>query len=87
MNLVDQVKEMTASAIQHLYSLTVPPSDIVATATKPEFSGDYTIVLFALTKKLGKATESLGQELGSQLTETHKEFFTSFNVIKGFLNL
>ncbi len=87
MNLVDQVKEKTAAAIKNLYSLAVPTNDIIATATKPEFTGDYTIVLFALTKRLGKAPEALGQELGRELTESHKAFFTAFNVIKGFLNL
>ncbi len=54
---------------------------------KPEFEGDYTIVLFALVKTLKKSPETLGKELGEQLLKDHPDFFSAYNVIKGFLNL
>ncbi|HEX6333515.1 MAG TPA: arginine--tRNA ligase, partial [Flavisolibacter sp.] len=61
--------------------------DILINQTKPEFEGDYTVVLFALIKQLRKSPEQLGQELGAYLVEQHRDLFTGFNVIKGFLNL
>ncbi|MBL7728765.1 MAG: arginine--tRNA ligase, partial [Dinghuibacter sp.] len=55
--------------------------------TKPEFEGDYTIVLFSLVKLAKKSPEALGAEIGARFTETNKDLVTGFNVIKGFLNL
>ena len=55
--------------------------------TKPEFEGDYTIVLFTLVKSLRKSPEVIGQELGDHLLKQNPSFFSSFNVIKGFLNV
>lgn len=87
MSLVARVKEVSAAALNALYGAEVPADAILINQTKPEFEGDYTVVLFALVKSLRKAPEALGQELGAQLVEKHPELFTAFNVIKGFLNL
>ena len=46
--------------------------------TKPEFEGDYTIVLFALVKSLRKSPEIIGQELGEHLLKHNPSFFSSF---------
>jgi arginyl-tRNA synthetase len=87
MQLVPKVKEVTAQAIQEIYGLSIQPAEVLVNATKPEFEGDYTIVLFALIKQLRKSPEQLGQELGNHLVAQYHELFTAFNVIKGFLNL
>lgn len=87
MSVVLQVKEFAASAIKDLYGFEIAPSGILVNATKPEFTGDYTIVLFAFVKQLKKSPDVLGQELGEYLVKQHPDFYTSFNVIKGFLNL
>jgi arginyl-tRNA synthetase len=86
MSLVAQIKEATAKAIEDLYKIEAFADDMVINQTKPEFEGDYTIVLFALVKKLKKAPEELGKEIGEQLMSS-SSLFTSYNVIKGFLNL
>ena len=87
MSLVARVKEVSAAAINALYGANVSAGEILINQTKPEFEGDYTVVLFTLVKSLRKAPEALGQELGARLVEQHPELFTQFNVIKGFLNL
>ncbi|RYE01214.1 MAG: arginine--tRNA ligase, partial [Sphingobacteriales bacterium] len=87
MSLVARVKEVSAEAINALYGAGVSAGDILINQTKPEFEGDYTVVLFALVKSLRKSPEALGQELGAQLVEKNPGLFTAFNVIKGFLNL
>ena len=87
MSLVAQVKETTAKAIEDLYKVPVFGDDVLVNQTKPEFEGDYTVVLFAYVKSLKKSPEALGNELGTYLVENNKDLFTAYNVIKGFLNL
>jgi len=87
MNLVDRIKEETAKALEAVYKVSFLSSDVLVNTTKPEFEGDYTIVLFGFVKTLKKAPETLGDELGTYLVANSKELFTDFNVIKGFLNL
>ena len=87
MSLVAQVKETTAKAIEALYKVPAFGDDVLVNQTKPEFEGDYTVVLFAFVKSLKKSPEALGQEIGTYLVENNKTLFTGYNVIKGFLNL
>jgi len=87
MNVVAKVKSATAKAINTLYKTSLTDQDILVNATKPEFEGDYTVVLFALIKQLKKSPEILGKEIGTYLVENNVELFSGFNVIKGFLNL
>jgi arginyl-tRNA synthetase len=87
MSLVTVLKEQAAKAIEDLYKIPAFRDDILVNETKPEFEGDYTLVLFSLVKRLKTAPEKLGTELGNYLTEKHPELVTRFNVIKGFLNL
>ncbi len=87
MSVVAQIKQVTAQAINSLYSTEIAQQSILVNATKPEFEGDYTVVLFAFVKQLKKSPDVLGEELGTHLVATHPQLFTAFNVIKGFLNL
>lgn len=87
MSLVQKIKEITAKVIESLYNIPVASKDILVNQTKPEFEGDYTIVLFALIKQIRKSPEQLGKELGDYLISSHPDLFTSSNVIKGFLNV
>ncbi len=87
MSVVTQIKEASSRAIQELYGIEIQPLDILVNATKPEFEGDYTVVLFAFVKQLKKSPDALGQELGNELVSNHAQLFSGFNVIKGFLNL
>src|SRR4249920_1500786 len=87
MSVVNQIKESAALAIKALYNVDIKPGDITVNPTKQEFEGDYTIVLFSLVKQLRKAPDAAGNEIGKYLIEKHTDLFSSFNVIKGFLNL
>ena len=60
MSLVQQIKEAGAKAIEQIYKIPVFADDILVNQTKPEFTGDYTIVLFALVKQLRQSPEQLG---------------------------
>ncbi|OIR05670.1 arginine--tRNA ligase [mine drainage metagenome] len=87
MSVVDQIKAVTVKAIKELYAVELTENNILVNATKPEFEGDYTVVLFAFVKQLKKSPDALGNELGNYLIKNNSELFTSFNIIKGFLNL
>ncbi len=87
MSLVNDIRLTAKSAIETLYQISIDETAIAVNLTKPEFEGDYTIVLFALIKSLKKSPEVLGNELGTYLVEKNADLFQSYNVIKGFLNL
>ena len=87
MDIAGQIKSLAAKALKELYSFDISETDLTITITKPEFEGDYTIVLFSFIKQLKKSPEQLGNELGTFLTEKNADLFTAYNVIKGFLNL
>lgn len=87
MSLVQSIKVATAASIKELYDYDIKPNNISVNNTKPEFDGDYTVVLFAFIKELKKSPETIGQELGAHLTKNNPYLFTQFNCVKGFLNL
>jgi arginyl-tRNA synthetase len=87
MAVVQDIQLVVSKQIETLFQVSIAPADILVSETKPEFEGDYTVVLFALVKSLKKAPEALGRELGEKLVAENPHLFASYNVIKGFLNL
>ena len=87
MSIVNEMKVLVLKSIQDLYGYELAATDITINTTKPEFEGDYTIVLFSFVKQLKKSPEQLGSELGAELLKNNPGLFTKYNVIKGFLNL
>ena len=87
MSIVNTIKEAAAKAINDVFKLEINSSDITVNATKPEFEGDYTVVLFSLIKQIKRSPEVAGKELGEYLLQNNTHLFSSYNVIKGFLNL
>lgn len=87
MRIVPRIQEAVSNEIRSLYQVDLQPSDIQVSETKPDFDGDYTVLLFSLTKPLKKAPDKIGHELGQKLITTNPQLFVSFNVIKGFLNV
>jgi len=87
MGIVFLIQQTVAEELTNLYGVELRPDEIQVSETKPEFDGDYTVLLFGLTKQLKKPPEQIGKELGAQLATKHGYLFGAFNVIKGFLNL
>ncbi|HEX7757271.1 MAG TPA: arginine--tRNA ligase [Niabella sp.] len=87
MSIVDRLRPIVVKALKELYHKDFDPASIAINSTKPEFEGDYTIVLFSFVKELKKQPEALGKEIGEKLVADHPVLITSCNVIKGFLNL
>ncbi|HKZ65675.1 MAG TPA: arginine--tRNA ligase [Chitinophagaceae bacterium] len=87
MGIVNEIKPLIVTALQELYNQNFQEADLTVNSTKPEFEGDYTLVLFSFVKQLKKSPEQLGNEIGEHLIKNHTDLFSSYNVIKGFLNL
>src|SRR6188768_1018758 len=87
MRIAEQIRKASKSTLQELYSLTIDEKDILINETKPEFEGDYTLVLFSFIKQLKKSPEQLGKDIGDHLVKNNPDLFSGYNVIIGFLNL
>ena len=87
MSIVSILIPIVSKALYNLYGKEIPSSELTISHTKPEFEGDYTVVLFSFVKSLRKAPEQLGNELGAELLKDQPALITKYNVIKGFLNL
>ena len=87
MYLLQEIKPLIAAQVSELLGLSYSEKDLVIQRTKPEFEGDYTLVLFGIAKQYKKNPDEFGKELGSTICAKHPTLFSQFNVVKGFLNL
>src|SRR6187402_2304056 len=87
MNIAEQIRAASKNTLENLYGLNADEKKIQINETKPEFEGDYTLVLFSFIKQLKKSPEQLGKEIGDHLVNNNPDLFSAYNVIKGFLNL
>lgn len=87
MSVTRHIRTAVIAALQELYQQSFTEKDFQVNQTKPEFEGDYTVVLFSLVKQLKKSPDAIGNELGQQLVAANTGLFTAYNLIKGFLNL
>jgi arginyl-tRNA synthetase len=83
-------------ALKDLYGLDIEIDKSIVQKTRKEFEGDFTIVVFPYVKAARKAPDVVANEIGAKLQEKLSDFatadgvhgsMTSFNVVKGFLNL
>ena len=84
---IDQIiSQGVAKAVKELYGLDTDASAIVPQATRKEFEGNLTVVVFPWVKAARKSPEAVGQEIGQWLVD-NEPAVDRFNVVKGFLNL
>ncbi|MBR5639195.1 MAG: arginine--tRNA ligase [Muribaculaceae bacterium] len=86
MSIENILSQATAQAVSELYGLEVTPQSVTPQATRKEFEGNLTIVVFPFLKASHKAPDATAQEIGEYLA-AHCEAVEKFNVIKGFLNI
>ncbi len=86
MKIETLVAEMTVQAVKALYGQDIEASSVQVQKTKKEFEGHLTIVVFPYLKMSRKGPEQTAGEIGTWLRE-NVEAVSSYNVIKGFLNL
>lgn len=85
-NIIEIIQEGVIKAVKSLYNQDISADQITMNSTRKEFVGDYTVVVFPFTKIARKKPEIIGEEMGMFLVHEIEQV-TSFNVIKGFLNL
>lgn len=81
-----EIRSAVVQAFRNVYAIDLKPDAVSIQATRKDFEGDLTVVVFNLSKLAGKSPEVLGNEIGSWLVEQAAEV-DAFNVVKGFLNL
>jgi arginyl-tRNA synthetase len=86
MSIENIISEGAVKAVKSLYSVDVPTSVLVPQATRKDFEGDFTLVVFPLLKASRKAPEQTADELGKWLVD-NLDAIQKYNVVKGFLNL
>lgn len=75
-----------SDALKSLYGTEVKKEEIVPQATRKEFEGNLTVVVFPYLKLSHKKPEETAQEIGEWLIK-HVPEVEKFNVVKGFLNI
>lgn len=73
-------------AVKQCYGADVTEKDVQLQATRKDFAGDLTVVVFPFTRYSHKSPEETGKELGEYLKQNIEEI-QDYNVIKGFLNI
>lgn len=86
MNIQQTIQRFTADAMADLFGVTMNPADIQVQETRKDFQGDFTVVIFPLTRfsklKPQETAEGIGKYLQKSITEIHE-----FSIVQGFLNL
>ncbi len=86
MDIEHTLASATARAMKKLFNAEVDAKDIQIQPTRKEFEGEFTIVVFPLSKLARKSPEQTADMLGALLTDELAEV-EQFQVVKGFLNL
>jgi arginyl-tRNA synthetase len=84
MSIQNTIENKVKEAFKSLYDIEIPSVEFQA--TRKEFDGDITVVVFPMLRYKKGNPVQIGTDLGEFLTENIEEI-TSFNVVKGFLNL
>ena len=87
MQIEQKITQAVLAAIKTLYGQEVPEQLVQLGATKKEFEGHLTLIVFPFLKMSRKKPEDTAQDIGQYLAENLPDVIARFNVIKGFLNL
>lgn len=86
MNPEQILVKWVAESVNALYNKEIEESLLQIQATRKEFEGDLTAVIFPLSKILGQKPDTIAQEIGQYLQSKYPQI-EGFNVVKGFLNI
>ncbi len=86
MSVENIIRNAVAKAVHELYGLDIDPASVAPQATRKEFEGNLTVMVFPYVKAARKAPEAVGDEIGRWL-EANEPAVAGFNVVKGFLNI
>ncbi|MDE6006947.1 MAG: arginine--tRNA ligase [Muribaculaceae bacterium] len=75
-----------ADAVKALYGADIDASVLKPSATKKEFEGDMTVIVFPVLKLSKKSPEQTANEIGQWMVD-NVPAVNKYNAVKGFLNL
>lgn len=78
--------QQTISSVRELYNVEIDAQQLTFQETRKEFDGQITLVVFPIVRFSKKSPEDTAKEIGEVLQREISEI-SSYNVIKGFLNL
>jgi len=84
MKLQDTLELQVKAAVKALYQSEL--ESVEFQATRKEFVGDITVVVFPMLRVVKGNPVVIGEQLGNYLLE-HVDLVKGFNVVKGFLNI
>ncbi|MFC4720717.1 arginine--tRNA ligase [Geojedonia litorea] len=84
MNLQNTLSSQVIQAVKTLYNADIDRVEFQA--TRKEFAGDITLVVFSLLKVVKGNPVQIGEQIGQYLVD-HVDDVKAFNVVKGFLNI
>lgn len=85
-DILTLIRKGVSDVLYSLYSFEVKPEDIKIESTNKDFEGDYTLVVFPYLKVARKNPMNTADEIGKTLQQ-NVDCVSSYNVVKGFLNL
>lgn len=80
------IKKYIKEALQSLYSVDTENIEVAVEKTKLGIEGDFTVVVFPFAKFSKKSPVDTAKDLGAYLRQKNEDI-SSYNIIKGFLNL
>ena len=80
------IQQAVSEAVKSLYNIEVAPESIVLQATRREFEGNFTVVVFPWVKAAHAAPETVATAIGDYIV-AHSDAVARYNVVKGFLNI
>lgn len=86
MNVIAQLTSDIQQAILAKFDKEIDTAQLTITPTRPEFEGNFTLVVFSLLKEIKGNPVQIGKTIGQQLVE-QSSIINDYNVVKGFLNL
>jgi arginyl-tRNA synthetase len=84
MNIQTLIQTTTIQALSELYQISIDKVEFQA--TRKDFEGDITVVVFPFLKLIKDNPMSIGTKIGTYLQEKLPEI-SKFNVVQGFLNI
>ena len=84
MTLAESLSNPIVTAVKDLFSISLEKVEFQA--TRKEFEGDITVVLFPLLKHIKSNPAELGAKIGDYLVQEF-DFVDRYNVVSGFLNV
>ena len=86
MKIENQLTQAVVDAVKALYGQDITPEQVTLQKTKKEFEGHLTLVVFPFLRISRKKPEDTATEIG-QWIKDNTSLISSFNAVKGFLNL